>query len=68
MNIDLTFLDLVSLVVNKGKLEKDGATITVGRPVLPKLNINTDGGKVVFSLDEADPRTKQILDQFFQKG
>jgi hypothetical protein len=63
MNIDLTFEDLVKLAAN-GKLEKDGTTITVGRPVLPEVTIDPVGksGKVVFSLDETDPRAKQIFE------
>jgi hypothetical protein len=33
MNIDLTFQDLI-LLAGRRKLEKDGVTITFGRPVL----------------------------------
>lgn len=52
-----------------GELETGGTTITIGRPVLPKVTIDPHGksGKVVFFLDEGDPRTKQIFEQF-QKG
>jgi hypothetical protein len=68
MDIELTFQDLMKLAAS-GKLETGGTTITIGRPVLPEVTIDPHGksGKVVFSLDEADPRTKQILEQF-QKG
>jgi hypothetical protein len=58
IKIDLTFGDIVRLGANT-KLEKDGVTITFGRPTLsevtadPKKNI----GKVVFWLDETDPRS-----------
>jgi hypothetical protein len=63
MKIDLTFADLVKLALH-GKLEKDGATITVGRPVLTELSPNPlhKSGKVVFFLDETDERSAAAFD------
>jgi len=60
MNIDLSWDDLVKLASNS-KLEKDGITLTISRPVLPDLEIVPDGSKgfVRFTLDETDPRSRQ---------
>lgn len=57
MNIELTFQDFTKLAA-QGKLEKDGVTITFGRPVLPEITIDPKAktGKVVFYLDETDDR------------
>jgi hypothetical protein len=52
MNIHLAFVDLVRLGKD-GKLEKDGVTITFGRPVLSEVTVNAKddppkSGKVAF--------------------
>jgi len=56
MNIYLTFSDLTKLAVN-GKVEKDGNTISVSRPILPDVETSADGlrGFVRFAVDESDP-------------
>jgi hypothetical protein len=60
MDISLTWQDLTKLAAN-GKVDKDGITITVGRPVLPDLQVSPDGlkGFVRFTVDESDPRSHQ---------
>jgi hypothetical protein len=59
MDISLTWHDLLKLGAN-GKLEKDGNTITVPRPVMPELK-PSDGKQVVcFTLDDSDPRSKDL--------
>lgn len=65
MNIVLAFDDFTELSAN-GRLEKDGVTVTFGRPVLAEVEIDpTKGsGKVVFYLDEADERSRAV----FHKG
>ena len=62
MNIEFTFQDFVKLAAN-GKLERDGTTITFGRPVLAEITIDQRAktGKVVFYLDEADDRRLSAL-------
>ena len=57
MNIELTFQDFAKLAANQ-KLEKDGTTITFGRPVLSEVITDPKAktGKVVFYLDESDDR------------
>jgi hypothetical protein len=59
MNISLTFSDLTKLAVN-GKVEKDGNTLSVSRPILPDVETSADGlrGFVRFTVDESDPRSK----------
>jgi hypothetical protein len=59
MDISLTWQDLTKLAAN-GKVEKDGNTISVGRPVVPDLEVSPDGlkGFVRFTVDETDPRSK----------
>jgi hypothetical protein len=59
MNISLTFSDLTKLAVN-GKVQKDGNTLTVGRPILPDVSVSADGlrGFVHFAVDESDPLSK----------
>jgi hypothetical protein len=54
MDIPLTWGDLVQLASN-GKVEKDGNTLTVSRPVLPDLQTSADGlrGFVRFTVDES---------------
>ena len=60
MNMQLTFADLAKLAVH-GKVEKDGNTLSVGRPILPDVKISPDGlqGFVRFTMDESDPRSKR---------
>jgi hypothetical protein len=62
MNIELTFQDFAKLAAN-GKLEKDGTTITFGRPVLAELTVDPQAktGKVAFYLDETDDRRLAAL-------
>lgn len=57
MTIHLTFGDLVRLAGNL-KLEKEGVTITIGRPTLSEIEADpkNNKGKVTFTLDELDPR------------
>jgi hypothetical protein len=47
-----------------GKLEKDSAAITFGRPVLAGVTSNPldKSGRVAFSLDEADERSAGAYD------
>jgi hypothetical protein len=54
MDIPLTWVDLVKLA-SSGKVEKDGNTLSVSRPVLPDLQISADGlrGFVRFTVDES---------------
>ena len=56
MDIPLTWIDLVKLASN-GKVEKDGNTLSVSRPVLPDLQISEDGlrGFVRFTVDDSIP-------------
>ena len=56
MDIPLTWVDLVKLATN-GKVEKDGNTLSVSRPILPDLQISADGlrGFVRFTVDESNP-------------
>jgi hypothetical protein len=55
MDIPLTWGDLVKLA-SDGKVEKDGNTLSVSRPVLPDLQISADGlrGFVRFTVDESN--------------
>jgi hypothetical protein len=55
MEIHLTWHDLLTLAAN-GKVEKEGNTLIVDRPVLPSI----EGGSVHFTLDESDPRSKLV--------
>jgi hypothetical protein len=59
MDISLTWNDLVKLAAN-GTVEKDGNTLSVTRPILPDLNISSDGlrGFVRFTVDESDPLSR----------
>jgi hypothetical protein len=58
MRIELSFHDFVRLAVDQ-MLDKDGVTITYGRPVLAEIKIEGSdppkSGKVVFYLDDTDP-------------
>jgi len=56
MDIPLTWGDLVKLASN-GKVEKDGNTLSVSRPIIPDLQISADGlrGSVRFTVDESNP-------------
>jgi hypothetical protein len=57
MEVKLTFQDFAKLAANQ-KVEKDGVTLTFERPVLSEGTFNPGkGGKVVFFLDETDPRS-----------
>jgi hypothetical protein len=55
MDISLTWQDLVKLAAN-GKVEKDGNTISVLKPVFPHLQLSPDGltGVVRFEVDDSD--------------
>jgi hypothetical protein len=55
----LSLSDLTKLAVN-GKVEKDGNTLSVSRPILPDVETSADGlrGFVRFTVDESDPRSK----------
>ena len=61
MKINLTFSDIAKLAVN-GKVEKDGNTLSVSRPILPDVSVSPDGlrGFVRFTVDESDPRSKPL--------
>jgi hypothetical protein len=56
MDTPLTWVDLVKLASN-GKVEKDGNTLSLSRPIHPDLKISADGlrGFVRFTVDESDP-------------
>jgi len=56
MTIELTFGDLTKLATDR-KLDKDGTTFVINRPVLTEITIDSQAksGKVVFFLDETDP-------------
>jgi hypothetical protein len=58
MDIPLTWGDLVLLATNE-KVEKDGNTLSVSRPILPDFQVSADGlrGFVRFTVDESDPRS-----------
>ena len=58
MQVDLTMNDLIALAMTS-KLEKEGHTITIKRPVLTKITADPKGNKteVLFFLDETDPRS-----------
>lgn len=58
MNINLTFKDLTLLAVHS-RLEKDGITLAINRPVLTKVTSDPRGTKseVLFFLDDSDPRS-----------
>ena len=53
MDLHLNLNDLQRLAVN-GKVEKDGVTVVVDRPVLATLKDRA----VHFMLDESDPRAE----------
>jgi hypothetical protein len=59
MDISLTWGDLVKLASN-GKVEKEGNTLSVSRPILPDLQISADGlrGFVRFTVDASNPPQK----------
>jgi hypothetical protein len=54
MDISLTFSDLAKLAAN-GKVEKDGNTLSVSRPILPDVKMSADGlrGFVRFTVNES---------------
>jgi hypothetical protein len=58
MQVDLTMKDLIALAMTS-KLEKDGLTLTINRPILTEIKDDTKGSKteVLFFLDETDPRS-----------
>jgi len=39
-----------------GTLQKGDSTVTINRPVLPEI----EGGKVIFRLDNTDPRSSEF--------
>jgi hypothetical protein len=57
----LTFSDLAKLAAN-GKVEKDGNTLSLSRPILPAVSVSPDGlrGFVRFTVDESDARPKNV--------
>jgi hypothetical protein len=61
MDISLTFSDLAKLAAN-GKVEKDGNTLSVSRPILPAVSVSPDGlwGFVRFTVDESAPPSKVV--------
>jgi hypothetical protein len=65
MDIPLTWGDLVELA-SKGKVEKDGNTLSVSRPVLPDLQISADGlrGFVRFTVDESKSNLLSMPQKF----
>jgi hypothetical protein len=65
MDIPLTWGDLVKLASN-GKVEKDGNTLSVSRPILPDLQISADGlrGFVRFTVDESKSNLLSMPQKF----
>ena len=57
MEINLTFEDLVALAATS-QIEKNGATVTISRPVLTEINLRPPKGSVLFFLDQSDPRSR----------
>lgn len=59
MDISLTWKDFVQLGLGH-KVERDGFTLAVARPLLPTLKTSPDGltGSVTFTVDESDSRHK----------
>ena len=57
MILDLTFQDLKQIAL-AGRVEKNGITIVVGRPLIPDLKTDATGtrGEVRFTVDESDQR------------
>lgn len=53
MEIYLTWKDCIELGLGR-KVERDGFTLSVPRPLLPTLNVSPDGltGSVTFTVDE----------------
>ena len=65
MQINLTFPDLV-LLASRSKVEKDGVTIVIERPVLPQVSLNLGDAaenSVIFNLDDSDPRSTSIVQE-----
>jgi hypothetical protein len=61
MIVELNFHDLMKLAANS-KVEKDGVTIKIERPILPMINHHAPASHeyVLFSLDSTDPRSKEF--------
>lgn len=61
MIVELNFHDLMKLAANS-KVDKDGVTIKIDRPILPKINNHALGTDeyVLFSLDSSDPRSEEF--------
>jgi hypothetical protein len=57
MTIQLKFQDLVRLAM-KQQIEKEGVTITCGRPVLSTIKVDPKAktGSVLFYIDETDDK------------
>ena len=64
MILDLTFQDLKQIAL-AGRVEKNGITLVVGRPLIPDLKTDATGtrGEVRFTVDESDlrPRGPQLV-------
>ena len=59
MILDVTFQDLKQIAL-AGRVEKDGTTLVVGRPLIPDLKSDATGtrGEVRFTVDESDLRPR----------
>lgn len=57
MTLELSFDDFVKLAAN-GQLQKEGINVVFNRPVLTEITADpkAKSGKVVFYLDETDPK------------
>ena len=55
MILDLTFQDLKKIALS-GRVEKNGITLVIGRPLIPDLRTDATGtrGEVRFTVDESD--------------
>jgi len=64
MILDLTFQDLKQIAL-AGRVEKNGITLVVGRPLIPDLRTDATGtrGEVRFTVDESElrPRGPQLV-------
>ncbi len=64
MILDLTFQDLKQIALI-GRVEKNGVTLVIGRPLIPDVKTDASGtrGEVRFTVDESDlrPRGPQLV-------
>jgi len=64
MILDLTFQDLKQIAL-AGRVEKNGVTLVIGRPLIPDVKTDASGnrGEVRFTVDESDlrPRGPQLV-------